>query len=772
MNAMRSFCVEQALAAVRHPSVLSATLVGSFADTDDLSAISDIDTVIIVDHLHEWIFREITKSFSSLAQAFCENFGYELEINSTFGPLKFNREKTVVYHVMIYDLAAHIRHCRRSPFTCYDWQRSGLYAGKKLSELYPVPCLMPGYFFNARRGVNEYLADYRRRVISYRAWEFSDGAAEEIKLEKPMTLKDRCEFAWHIVRFVMLNFYKMISGKNEILPLDELSAWYSGYFPEAADDLVRWTKLLYNSKKNNNFSEEPGLDAFVEKFLTEFESGFSRIFPSGSRCLKFMRHGKTDLNDGNLYLGQKNNPGIKQLTAQKISAEKCYSSPLKRALETALAFGFPAPQTDTRLLEIDYGRADGHDYAWLRKNYPAVCAAWEKKEDPCFPDGENTGAVLARVKNFCAELPAADKNILVITHNVWLRCLLGFCLNLPVDQWHLLEIPHAQPFNFRRLASGTLIPDLSSAELENILKKTDEQRIILLSGENGREEHNFWKEVYLKTQNPPAALQSPGTCLIPMAGEGARFKDAGFTSAKPLIRAGNEPMIIKSLKCLPAVKKRIFCIRKESIKDDLISSLQKTAPEISIVPVASLTEGQACTCLLGINEATPLEPLLIAPCDNGMFYNNKKYRDLVSDSKTDIVCWTFTRHRVISEKPSAWGYVRTDSSGRVLEVSVKKPFTDHPFNEHCIIGTFWFKSARLFRETAELLIKKNIRVNNEFYVDSIMGLAAEMGYNVQIFCVDQYISWGKPEDLFTWRRWMDLESCLHSRYTEGEKTCI
>ena len=55
----------------------------------------------------------------------------KLLINNTFGPLKFNSNKNLVIHLMVYDRTGHIDHVIKSPFTVYDWERSNVYLKKK-----------------------------------------------------------------------------------------------------------------------------------------------------------------------------------------------------------------------------------------------------------------------------------------------------------------------------------------------------------------------------------------------------------------------------------------------------------------------------------------------------------------------------------------------------------------------------------------------------------------------------------------------------------------
>ncbi|HMV46039.1 MAG TPA: hypothetical protein PKD50_26190, partial [Leptospiraceae bacterium] len=49
--------------------------------------------------------------------------------------------------------------------------------------------------------------------------------------------------------------------------------------------------------------------------------------------------------------------------------------------------------------------------------------------------------------------------------------------------------------------------------------------------------------------------------------------------------------------------------------------------------------------------------------------------------------------------------------------------------------------------------QKNIRVNHEFYVDSMIGLAIELGLKTKIFRIDHYICWGTPNDYKTYLYW-------------------
>ena len=63
---------------------------------NDLSGISDIDIVVICNTLNEKIFNKCINSFKKLDLDKCGLKNYNLKINSTFGPLKFDKPNTVL----------------------------------------------------------------------------------------------------------------------------------------------------------------------------------------------------------------------------------------------------------------------------------------------------------------------------------------------------------------------------------------------------------------------------------------------------------------------------------------------------------------------------------------------------------------------------------------------------------------------------------------------------------------------------------------------------
>ena len=133
-------------------------------------------------------------------------------------------------HLMVYTAEGHRDHVLNSPFTCFDWLRSPLWRRAALGDIFPVFGLQPRHFFSRRRGVHDYLRDLQRQAITYRELSF-DGAGREgdyceIKRQQPMGVRDRHEFAYHVMRFLMQNFLKLVDRRNEVLEGEALIAGY------------------------------------------------------------------------------------------------------------------------------------------------------------------------------------------------------------------------------------------------------------------------------------------------------------------------------------------------------------------------------------------------------------------------------------------------------------------------------------------------------------------------------------------------------------------
>jgi broad specificity phosphatase PhoE len=132
------------------------------------------------------------------------------------------------------------------------------------------------------------------------------------------------------------------------------------------------------------------------------------------------------------------------------SIDAAYVSPLRRCRQTLESLSrhraLPAPVSDRRLIEQNYGNCEGLTIAEARQADPMLFAAWKRREDPKFPGGENMADVARRVNEFVDGVwRHTAGNSIVCTHNVVVRCLVGAGLGVPTSEWHRIQVPHLAP---------------------------------------------------------------------------------------------------------------------------------------------------------------------------------------------------------------------------------------------------------------------------------------------------------------------------------------
>jgi len=225
--------------------------------------------------------------------------------------------------------------------------------------------------------------------------------------------------------------------------------------------------------------------------------------------------------------------------------------------------------------------------------------------------------------------------------------------------------------------------------------------------------------------------------LIPMAGEGSRFAKAGYTFPKPLIEIFQKPMIQIVIENLGLDANFIFLVRKEHDEKYNVSSLLKViSPNCKIVFVDKLTEGAACTTLLAEKFINKNDPLLIANSDQFIEWNSSKTLYELTNKEIDGGIIVF---KSIHPK---WSYAKTDDNDIVTEVAEKNVISDN-----ATVGIYFWKKGSDYVKYAKQMIKKNIRVNNEFYVCPVFNEAIKDKKIFKIKKIDKMWGLGTPEDL-------------------------
>jgi beta-phosphoglucomutase-like phosphatase (HAD superfamily)/dTDP-glucose pyrophosphorylase len=225
--------------------------------------------------------------------------------------------------------------------------------------------------------------------------------------------------------------------------------------------------------------------------------------------------------------------------------------------------------------------------------------------------------------------------------------------------------------------------------------------------------------------------------LIPMAGAGSRFAQAGYTFPKPLIEVRGKPMIQVVVENLNLEANYIFLVQKEHYdKYNLKYLLNLIAPNCKIVQVDGITEGAACTTLLAKEFIDNDAPLVMANSDQFVEWNSNECMYAFSADSIDGGILTFK-----ATHPK-WSYAKLDEDGFVSEVAEKKVISDE-----ATVGVYYWRHGSDYVKYTEQMIKKDIRTNGEFYTCPVFNEAIGDGKKIRVKNIEKMWGIGTPEDL-------------------------
>jgi HAD superfamily hydrolase (TIGR01509 family) len=227
------------------------------------------------------------------------------------------------------------------------------------------------------------------------------------------------------------------------------------------------------------------------------------------------------------------------------------------------------------------------------------------------------------------------------------------------------------------------------------------------------------------------------TVLIPMAGAGSRFQQAGFKLPKPLIDVNGKPMIQVVVENLNIDANFVFVVQKAHYEQyNLGILLPLIAPGCKIVQTEGLTQGAACTSLLAKEFINNNDHLLIANSDQFVEWNSCDFIYSMLSAEVDGGILSF------NDTNPKWSFAKVDDLGYVTEVAEKNPISDI-----ATVGIYYFNKGKEYVHFAEQMINKNIRVNNEFYICPIYNEYIQAGKKIKTKNCNKMWGMGVPEDL-------------------------
>ncbi|MDR3681757.1 MAG: glycosyltransferase family 2 protein [Flavipsychrobacter sp.] len=228
--------------------------------------------------------------------------------------------------------------------------------------------------------------------------------------------------------------------------------------------------------------------------------------------------------------------------------------------------------------------------------------------------------------------------------------------------------------------------------------------------------------------------------VIPMAGRGQRFIDAGYEVPKMLIEAHGKTLLEWSIDSLPLeLCTNMICIllREHEVLHSLSTIIKDKyghRVNISFHYLDGVTQGQAETVYLAKDLYDMDTDLVIFNIDT--YFHSHTLSEALQRTDTDGVLGAF------KSVENRFSFAVTDVDGHVLKTAEKEVISNN-----ALTGLYHFKYVQDFLETAEYHFKNNIRVNNEYYIAPMYNYLIGKGKTYTIDQVDNHHILGTPAEL-------------------------
>ena len=210
--------------------------------------------------------------------------------------------------------------------------------------------------------------------------------------------------------------------------------------------------------------------------------------------------------------------------------------------------------------------------------------------------------------------------------------------------------------------------------------------------------------------------------VIPMAGLGSRFAQAGYKVLKPLIPIHGAPMIsvVTSNLMDPRIGHIVLVCQRATMENlDLRSIINPGPAQLTILAVDEITDGPAGTLEVARPALDMNLPLVVANSDQ---YLDSQLNDFYDDLSTGTYDGEILAMRDSDPK---WSFARVNDDGLLLELREKVVISDL-----ATVGIYGYARADLAFDAIAKMREARDTTNGEYYVGPAYNYLVESGKRV------------------------------------------
>lgn len=234
--------------------------------------------------------------------------------------------------------------------------------------------------------------------------------------------------------------------------------------------------------------------------------------------------------------------------------------------------------------------------------------------------------------------------------------------------------------------------------------------------------------------------------IIPMAGLGSRFTQAGYDIPKPLIQVDGKTLIRHSIESLNIPDTHYIFVARRYENEDWNRQLAAEIRKLNIssrdlIQLDEVTSGSVETALIGYKLIRELQgekgELIITNCDQYLDWDSNEFLRTAEKAAGAVVTYPSTNPKN--------SFCRSDKDGNIVEFVEKKAISND-----ALVGVHYWKKASDFEKSAQKLMKDFKRKQRpECYISETYNYMLQDTDKVVQYQLgpNRYWSLGTPEDV-------------------------
>ena len=256
--------------------------------------------------------------------------------------------------------------------------------------------------------------------------------------------------------------------------------------------------------------------------------------------------------------------------------------------------------------------------------------------------------------------------------------------------------------------------------------------------------------------------KKPIHLLVPMSGQGTRYRQAGYTEPKPLIPVSGIPMIERLLSSFPVAWPTHFIMADNHQQTELPHLLRKIRPDASQKIISPHRFGPGYALQASLCDMPSDVPVFVTYCDYGMVWDADHFEKFVRENQCDACLVSYRGFHAHYLNAQQYAYSRLEGE-RVVEVREKGSFTNNREAEFASTGGYYFRSAKLLQECLAFQMEHKLHKDGEYYTSLTIQSLLLMNKNahVRIYEIPYFFQWGTPDDLHDFEYWEKTYSAFN-----------